>query len=404
MDIRTIHPDELDAFLALNAYAFAWDEPMLERLRGMVPSHEVRAMFVDDQMAGGVWATPLSIWMNGREVPMTGLSAVAVAPERRGQGVVRALLTDMLREMKAASQCTSTLYPSSYALYRKFGWDLGAEDREYTFKPSDLAAALESAGAGPIGGTVRRCSLDDVDRLDQVYRAYASSHNGWVVRRPDWWERSVLRRLQGTHAFLWENSAGEPRGYLIYRLSGDMLKQKLTIREWVALDLDAWRALAAFMARHNTVATIWWTAPADDPLLTTLADPRIDESRILPRHMFRLVDVAAALSQRPYPTQVRAALRLQVQDVTAPWNHGSILLQVEGGEGRVLTDENALMQGRSAAGELSCDIQTLSQLYCGYLSPRQAWQLGRLTVDRQATLDALEEAFAIDKPHMSDYF
>lgn len=403
MEIRTIHPDELDTFLSLNAYAFAWDEPVLERLRGMVPPDEVRAAFIDRQMVGGVWATPLSIWMNGREVPMTGLAAVAVAPERRGQGVVRSLLTDQLREMKAADQSTSTLYPSSYALYRKFGWELGAEDREYTFQPADLAAALAAAGEGPIGA-VRRCSLDDVGRLDQVYRAYASSRNGWVVRQPAWWERSVLRRLQGTHAFLWEDASGEPRGYLIYRLSGDMLKQKLTIREWVALDLDAWRGLAAFMARHNTVAAIWWTAPADDSLLTALADPRISECRILPRHMFRLVDVAAALSQRPYPGQVRTSLRLRVFDETAPWNQGPLLLQVEGGRGRVLSGEDALSEGPSATEELSCDIQTLSQLYCGYVSPRQALQLGRLELDGQTSLEALEAAFAIDRPHMSDYF
>lgn len=404
MEIRTIRPDELDTFLAINAYAFAWDEPTLERLRGLIPPHEVRAAFVERQMAGGVWATPLSIWMRGREVPMTGIAAVAVAPEHRGRGVVRSLLMDQLREMRAAGQCTSTLYPSSYELYRKFGWELGAEDREYTFTPADLAAAISAAVARPAEGAVRRCSMEDVGRLDQVYRVYAASRNGWVIRRPAWWERSVLRQLKGTHAVIWENASGEPSGYLIYRLGGDMLRQKLTVREWVALDLDTWRGLAAFLAHHNTVAAIWWTAPADDTLLSALADPRITESRILPRHMFRLVDVATALAQRPYPAHVRAELLLEVRDATAPWNEGKYSLQIKEGRAYVTSVAGDAALGAHAAGRLSCDIQTLSQLYCGYLSPRQAAELGRLRADRPEALGGAQEAFAIDKPHMSDYF
>ncbi|MGE5590836.1 MAG: enhanced intracellular survival protein Eis [Bacillota bacterium] len=362
MDIRTIRPDELNEFLAINAYAFAWDEPTLERLRGLIPPHEVRAAFVEGQMVGGVWATPLSIWMDDREVPMTGIAAVAVAPEHRGRGVVRSLLLDQLQEMRAAGQC----------------------------RPAD--------------GAVRRCTLEDVGRLDQVYRTHASSRNGWVSRRPAWWERSVLRQLQGTHAVVWENASGEARGYLIYRLGGDMLKQKLTVREWVALGLDAWRGLAAFLAQHNTVAQIWWTAPADDVLLAALADPRISESRILPRHMFRLVDVAAALAQRPYPAHVRTELLLEVRDAAAPWNEGRYSLRIEEGRARVAPVVSDEAEGAHIAGRLSCDIQTLSQLYCGYLSPRQAAELGRLRADRPEALDAAQHALAIDKPHMSDYF
>lgn len=410
MEIRTITAAEVDGFATLNAYAFHWDESTRERVHATIRANEVWGAFLDGGLAAGAWVIPLTSWMQGREIPMAGVAAVAVAPEHRGRGIVRGLLTRILQEMKRTGMATSTLYPSTYTLYRKFGWELGAEDRAYTFHPGDLAWALgrgEGGGFGQGGsGSMRRCTLADVGTLDQVYQAYARPRNGWVMRTPEWWQRRVLRLLKGgMHAFLWLNGHGAPRGYLVYSLSGeDILKQSMTIREWVALDTEAFAGTAAFIAGHNTVALVRWTAPAGDTLLTQLADPRID-AKILPRHMFRVVDVQAALALRPYPVQCRGTLRLTIGDEAAPWNHGSFDLQLEGGAARIApSGQRPHAGGAQPAGELACDVGTLSQIYCGYLSPLEASALGKLRADRPEALALAEEAFAALPPHMSDYF
>ena len=61
-------------------------------------------------------------WWNGRAVPMAGVAGVMVAPEERGRGVGRALMTALLEVIAARGYPLSVLFPSTLptrrALYR----------------------------------------------------------------------------------------------------------------------------------------------------------------------------------------------------------------------------------------------------------------------------------------------
>lgn len=409
LEIRRLTPAELGAFVELNGYAFHWDERTRERVQSLMVPEQTWGAVVDGQLAAGLWSIPMTTWMHGRRIPMMGIANVAVAPEHRGRGLGRLLLGQALAEMKESGHCTSTLYPSTYTFYRRFGWEFGAEDRAYTFRPADLA---EVAARAPAGGRMQRCTAADAALLDPIYRAFAAGRNGWVERTPDLWTRRVLRLGIDQHAYIWLGPSGSPRGYLIYGLKGeDMLKQTMTVREWVALDPEAFAGIAEFIAQHNTVAEVKWTAPTGDPLLTLLPDPRID-TRVLPRHMFRVVEIGAAVRRRYFPAGLAAQIHLTIRDGAAPWNQGTYRLRVAGGEGEALPEGGPVAAaGTGAAGfaaegllALACDINTFSQIYCGYLSPSTAVQLGRLQVsgpDAAALADAL---FTVAPPHMSDYF
>jgi len=57
----------------------------------------------------------------GRRVPMAGLSSVAVAPHRRGEGLARRVITMCLADRRERGQAISSLYPATTGLYRRLG-------------------------------------------------------------------------------------------------------------------------------------------------------------------------------------------------------------------------------------------------------------------------------------------
>ena len=63
-------------------------------------------------------------WWGGRQLPMAGVSSVRVAPEDRGRGIGRLLMTALLDEIAARGYPLSALYPATMPLYRSLGWEL----------------------------------------------------------------------------------------------------------------------------------------------------------------------------------------------------------------------------------------------------------------------------------------
>ena len=77
-------------------------------------------------------------WWHGRAVPMAGVAGVKVAPEYRGQGVGRALMTALTELMAERGYPLSVLYPATMTIYRSLGWEIAGHRHE---------AVLPSAGA-----------------------------------------------------------------------------------------------------------------------------------------------------------------------------------------------------------------------------------------------------------------
>src|SRR5687768_3330032 len=62
-------------------------------------------------------------WFGGRIVPTSGVAGVVVEPEARGKGLVRQVLTQLLRHARDRGAMISTLFPSTPFPYRRLGWE-----------------------------------------------------------------------------------------------------------------------------------------------------------------------------------------------------------------------------------------------------------------------------------------
>lgn len=407
LEIRPISAGEIERYIQIATYSFQLGDQAAQRTRELLVPEQTLGVFAGGDLVAGMIILPLSIWLGGRGLGMGGIAMVATAPEHRGRGYLRALITRSLVGMRERGLATSILYPASYPLYSRFGWGICGDIRWYTLRPGDLP------GGTPASGSMRPADDEDIPVLDSIYEDFARQYNCCLVRTEGWWRDRVLRRSSGkNHAFLWSGDDGQARGYAIYGLEAlEFPHQKMIVREIVARDGEAHLQLLKLLAGHNLAREIQLPAPADDRLFSLLADPRV-ETEIRPWAMFRLVDAAAALAERPYPPDVDGRFLIRVHDACAPWNDGLFSLEISGGRGRVemlpataavgAAVPDAHMFGNDAV--LECDIGVLSQVFSGYLMPDTAARLGLLKInDRKndaGALAGLQRAFATNPVYL----
>ncbi len=108
--------------------------------------------FADGRPAGAAMIHDLRQWWAGREVPCAGIASVKVAPELRGQGVGRRLMTALLDTVADRGYPLSVLFPATMPIYRSLGWELAGGKYQATI-PARSLWALAAPDKHAISGT-----------------------------------------------------------------------------------------------------------------------------------------------------------------------------------------------------------------------------------------------------------
>ncbi len=357
-------------------------------------------VFTGERLAAALADFRFDLWLNGALVKANGIGAVASAPETRRRGLVRTLLADHLRRLRAEGVVLSVLYPFKFEFYRRMGWGLAARLAEVEIPPAEFAAYGRPLGRirrvlSSEKGELRPAPGETVESvratLERIFNAWAPELNLCCRRGPEEWRVMFEMRRGRRHIFLWEDDHGDPQGYVALRIAEDQHMTDLRVREMFALTPDAWRGLCHFLSTHeaqnrNIVATL----PPDHPLLTVLANPRLEQVKLVQAPMARVVDVVGLLSTRGHKDVPAGTCRLKVNDRLAPWNDGVYLVR---SSGRGVTVEKVpageagfAARARAsgpAAGErgpgsvdLEVDVDALAGLAIGARSVRELLRYG----------------------------
>ena len=396
IDIRTLTPDDHEAVHDLVSQAFSARPRPYDPSRPTMPDDGRLGAFVDGRLVGhcGIWA--MGQWFGGRQVPMGGIGAVAVAPEMRGSGVGSALLARALNTMRARGQALSVLYPATVGPYRRAGWELAGSYVRREVAARSLAGLPAARDTG-----LREATDDDLPAMVACYDRVAPAHNG-MIARPAPLAHRVLGAGGGGDGRTFRYVAhrdGEVVGYVVYdHAEADDVGGffRLRVTELVGVDRDAELALLHLVASHRSVVEVV-TLPSRpaDPLLLALAE---DDLRAPPRPwhwMARLVDAPAAVAARGYLAGLDVQVPLTIVDAAVDANAGRYVLAVEDGHG-------ALTPG--GPGRVTVTIGDLSALFTGWANPADLRRLGRLDGATDADVAALTAAFAGPPPWMGTFF
>jgi predicted acetyltransferase len=389
VQIRAVHPDDdLDAQLELNERSFGvkgpdWRDQWRRTVARLAAQGRCLGAFAAGRPVGVAMFHDMRQWWRGRAVPMAGVSSVAVAPEARGQGIARRLMTALLAEMAGRGYPISVLYPATMPLYRSLGWEL-AGTRETAEIPARSLRPLAPPDLPSDAGSValKRAEPGDAAAVNSVI---GRVHEAARDCGPITWDETSVRQWLGDrdlYAYLSHD------GFLIYRwhdgndalfVEGAEAVSAATVRAFWS-HVGSYASIAdKVYARVGAADAFWW--------LTRERDADVTHRSLW---MLRVVDAPAAIAARGFGSGISLSVPLDIADGQRPANSGRWELTVAEGKGALnpLTSSSASLPG--AGAPLALGARGLAALYAGtsVATLRQAGLAAGGAPEGDAALDA----------------
>ncbi|WP_306214392.1 GNAT family N-acetyltransferase, partial [Actinoplanes sp. RD1] len=315
-------------------------------------------------------------WFGGRPVPASGIAGVATAPDQRGHGLARLVLTHLLHDARDRGAAISTLFDTTPAPYRALGWEEIGTLTYWKMPTRTLATIRPDPNT-----TLRPATAPDLPAIHYLYQQVARDSTGMMDRTGPTFDTDPAAILADYHGFtLATDDTGTPTGYTTWdRGPGYDATGKLTVDDLIGTTDAATRTLLAMLGSWASVAptTLLRLGPADPAWsLIARADAHPDTSQ---PWMLRLIDAPAAVAARGWPTHLDATLDLDLIDDVCPWHHGPHRLTLTAGTGQLHP---------GGTGTIRLTPRGLAAWYAGAATPAQLRRAGLLTGGDPAT-DAL---------------
>jgi predicted acetyltransferase len=346
--------------------------------------------FDGDRPVGAAIFHDMRQWWCGQAVPMAGVASVKVAPEDRGRGVARRLMTALLDKVAARGYPLSALYPATMPLYRSLGWELaGVRDtaviparslRDLVPPDPVVLAGGQDVAAG--SARLRRAAPADAEAVISVIgRVHQAARDCGPIT---WDVASVAGRLADPdlYAYLCDD------GFLLYRWHNG--NDALFVEGAQAISGPAHRAFWAHVGSHASIADQVFARVGPADVFWRLTRERDADVHHRSMWMLRVIDAPAAVAARGFPAAVSLTVPLAIHDDARPANSGRWALTVTGGRGALdpLTSPAA-----RADPPLALGARGLAALYAG--TPVAALRQAGLAAGGSPADDAaLDTAFA----------
>jgi predicted N-acetyltransferase YhbS len=395
VDIRPLGPqDDLEFEVDLSRRAFGpLDEAtrprLLDEVGAAAADGRYYAAFDGPRPVAAAAFHDMRQWWHGRAVRMAGVGGVKVAPEQRGRGTGRALMTELLRVIADRGYPLSVLYPATAPLYRSLGWELGGGLYRAVIAGRSLASLLPPDGpAPPLPGPpgLRRAGADDAGEVIDIIGAVHESarHCG-----PATFDAATVRRWWLADENLFCYLAAD--GFLAYGWHEE--HHDMSVRVALAGSAETTRALWSTVGSHAPLARqVRAVVSPADPVAWLTREPDLSLASRW-SWMLRVVDAPAAIAGRGFPVAAGLAVALQIDDAQLPRNAGLWTLEVSGGKGSLSASATGRRARAGSAEPVRLGARGFAALYAG--TPMATLRGAGLAAGGDASADdALDSAFA----------
>ena len=399
LPIRTIAPDEIDAFVRAFRAVFggAPDAQDLARARLRLEcDRSFVAVDGRDELVATAGAHSFAMRLpGGSQLGCAGVTLVSVRADQRRRGVLTRLMDRLLQQARERGDAVAALWASETPIYGRFGFGPAIPTVEITLDRDHAALQLR----GPVEEVAlveRRVAREAFPAI----RAQVAATRPGLLTRPTGFWNSLLdeeptppsRSGPRQHALL------PGRAYAIYRLRPDWTAGaptgQVAISELHATDPEAAAAMWRFVTDVDLASsTVAGRRAVDDPVLAMVVDQgRARVAQDWPLQV-RLLDLAGVLSTRTYHRD--GSLVVDVRDPQLPDQAGRWHLEVSGGRGSCRRTERP-------AG-LTLDITALSTVVLGGVRTTQLAAAGRVREDGSGTAADLDRLLATDVAPWQDF-
>lgn len=307
--------------------------------------------------------TPYNLSVNDTSVNAEYISTVATLPEHRGKGYVRELISNALIDMKNKGSVICFSVPPSYKMFDKFGFRLTHRFNQYTVDVKNIPDFSMNC-------TVERVGINDdvITVFSGIYEKYMYDKNSYIVRTPQNWHLildDLINNFSGNLALI-RNIDSIPVGYVMYIIDG----RKMHIYEAAYVNHNAYTSIMAYIRSHITqVDTVTIKAPEGDLAFLDFCDNRTAVG-LYPFVTSRITDVKSALTIAA-SNGFTGKITIKVID----------RLILENNTVFSVSENTAEIMPENEIADVICDVGTLTQLFMGFLSPKDAEKMNLLCGD-----------------------
>jgi len=360
------------------------------------PADWAWGVFNGKKLLAGMFEIEYLMRFDGHSVKMSGIGGVGTLPEARKGGHIRRIFEQLLPQAYEKGFIFSNLTPFSHDFYRKFGYEIACNRNKLTISTGDLSEIKQ------YGEFVHILPGDDTSLLAEVHSAYIENINHGIHR--DYWpDNRAWKRFTeedpcatGTYLYLWKDENGKSRSYIKYQDLLEDGEHNMSVKELAFIDKKGlYGALGIVGGLSAQFKNFVWLMPTFIDPFDFIDDAWSVEQEIRPRDMTRVVNVKTALELMRRP-QSEGEYVIEVEDKNISVNSGKYLVQfAQDGVKVSMTKKDA---------DLSCDIQTLSQLVTGYRTLENALYSRCKGLDVHGNLETLKRVFTLRPQHVTEYF
>ena len=396
MIVRNPTALEVEEAAVIASKAFTWEsldhwQNSFGKTAELFGERFILVVELDGKLVSSLICTPGPIFRGGKIVSHSAAGAVGTLPEYRRMGCAGAMMTECAKLLHSEGICASSLWPFSYEYYRKFGWEVGAELRAYSCQSSLFAEHGNT-------GNVRKANIEDLSSIKSIYADFAAEYNCLTVRTDSWWDRIVKINNylkpsdeQGAVVHITDSDVD---GYAVYSVETREEEKVVGVKEIVFKRHEHRRDMLAKLAQIDPNGHVDFGAPADDLFLHELPNPRAVNTSVRPSFQFRIFNPQAALLALSPADDISGKLSFRLTDpVLEPVREVGI--DICGGGVSLCKPD--------CACSLEMDVMTFAKIYSGYISPGDAWNIGKLKANGNAaeTLELADHAFSTFVPYRS---
>ncbi|HEV2372065.1 MAG TPA: GNAT family N-acetyltransferase [Streptosporangiaceae bacterium] len=413
--IRPITADELTGYTRVFDHAFHHQSqtgPEDPARASRMEFDRTLAAFDGPEIVGTAGVFSFQMRVPGALVPVAGVTMVSVLPSHRRRGILTSLMRRQLDDVAARGEAVAALWASEAGIYGRFGYGPAAWHTNYrVFRGEGVMVSGPAASDRSLRLRIAEPAAVRAE-LAKVYELVLAERPGLWARSAAWWDRVLADPVEerggdtAKRCVLAEDDQG-PRGYALFRgrsrwdTQTGLADSQVTVIEAMSADPAATAALwGDLLSRDLTSEVQAAIRPVDDPLLHLLADPRRLRASVSDNLWVRLVDVAAALTQRRYACPVDVVI--DVTDRLCPPNEGHWRLATDtAGDGTsraTLAAEGfgGTCERTSAPADVALTVEALGAAYLGGTRLGTLARAGLATEATPGALAALSTALSWD--------
>ena len=342
--------------------------------------------------ASGAFSMRLTI--PGAIIPVSAITAVGVVPDMRRRGILRQMMDWLLADARAHDESVAILWASEAAIYQRFGFGMSTVVSHFDVDRGRLVFRAPLPPRDDV--RIRMVDTDEAARIGElVYEQIRQVAPGSMDRPTLQWQTLLMadaewmREGQGPKFRAVLEVAGEPRGYVVYRVKDDWSHRGpanvLTVVELLGLDPEAEQRLWQWIAGLDLMGSvIGRRGPVPHPLQQWLLEPRRLGLTVNDGLWLRFVDLATALAARRYIGP--GSIVLDIDDEMFESNAGRWKLTVA-------DDGTATVKRSTADPDLAIDVGALASTYLGTWRFLDLAAAGRVRECRPGAIETADGLF-----------